>query len=171
MKALFILMPEGFRDEEFTVPKERLENAGVEVTVAGLREGECKGMLGMSYTPKTTVDEVSVDDFDAIVIPGGSGSPQHLWDNQKVHQMVRDAYDKGKVVAIICLAPVALAKAGLLKGKNATVSSSSNAPEILKGKGANYLDEDVVVDGNIITARGPAASGEFAEKIIEKLLA
>ena len=171
MKALFILMPDGFRDEEFTVPKERMESAGVEVTVAGLREGECKGMLGMSYTPKTTVDEVSVDDFDALVIPGGSGSPAHLWDNQVVHQMVQDAHSKGKVVAIICLAPVALAKAGLLKGKNATVSSSSNAPEILKGKGANYLDEDVVVDGNIITARCPAASGEFAEKIIEKLLA
>jgi len=171
MEALFILMPGGFRDEEFTVPKERLENAGVEVTVAGLREGECKGMLGMSYTPDTTVDEVSVDDFDAIVIPGGSGSPAHLWDNQKVHQMVRDAYGKGKVVAIICLAPVALANAGLLEGKNATVSSSSNAPEILKEKGANYLDEDVVVDGNIITAKGPAAAGEFAEKIIEKLLA
>ena len=171
MKALFVLMPEGFRDEEFAVPKEKLESAGVEVTVAGLREGKCSGMLGMTYTPETTVDEVSVDDFDAIVIPGGSGSPAHLWDNPRVHQLAKDAYDKGKVVAIICLAPVALAKAGLLEGKNATVSSSSNAPDILKEKGANYLDEDVVVDGNIITARGPATAGEFAEKIIEKLSA
>jgi len=171
MKALFILMPDGFRDEEFAVPKEKLESAGVEVTVAGLEEGECSGMLGMTYTPETTIDNVSVDDFDAIVIPGGSGSPQHLWNSPKVHQMVRDAHGKGKVVAIICLAPVALAKAGLLEGKNATVSSSSNAPEILKEKGANYLDEDVVVDGNIITARGPAAAGEFADRILERLSA
>ncbi len=171
MKALFILMPEGFRDEEFAVPKEKLESAGVEVTVAGLRPGECKGMLGMTYTPETTIDNVSVDDFDAIVIPGGSGSPAHLWDNPKVHQMARDAYDKGKIVASICLAPTALANAGLLKGKNATVSGSSNAPDILKEKGANYLADDVVVDGNIITAVGPAAAGKFAEKILEKLLA
>lgn len=171
MKALFILMPDGFRDEEFAVPKERMESAGVEVTVAGLVEGECKGMLGMSYTPETTVDEVSVDDFDAIVIPGGSGSPQHLWDNHVVHQMVKDAYGAGKIVASICLAPAALANAGLLEGKNATVSGSANAPDILREKGANYLDEDVVVDGNIITARGPAAAGEFADRIIEKLLA
>jgi len=169
MKALFVLMPDGFRDEEFTVPKDRLENAGVEVTVAGLEAGECSGMLGMTYTPETTIDDVAVYDFDVIVIPGGSGSPAHLWDNPKVHQMVKDAYGAGKVVASICLAPAALANAGLLKGKNATVSSSSNAPEILKEKGANYTGEDVVVDGNIITAVGPAAAGEFAEKILEKL--
>jgi len=171
MKALFVLMPDGFRDEEFAVPKEKLESAGVEVTVAGLREEECKGMLGMTYTPETTIDNISVDNFDALVIPGGRGSPAHLWDNPKVHQLAMDAYSKGKVVAAICLAPAALAKAGLLEGTDATVSSSSNAPEILKEMGANYTGEDVVVDGNIITAVGPAAAGEFADRIIEKLSA
>jgi len=169
MEALIVLMPNGFRDEEFRVPKEKLENAGVEVTVAGLEPGECKGMLGMRHTPETVIDDINVDDFDAIIVPGGAGSPKHLWDNSRVQQLVRDAYEKGKIVAGICLTTAMFANAGILEGKDVTVSPSDDAIRVLKEKGANYKQEDVVVDGNIITAVGPKATDRFADRILEKL--
>jgi len=169
MRALIILMPENFRGEEFRVPKEKLESNGVEVTVVGLEPGECKGMLGMRYTPEILIDSVKADDFDAIIVPGGAGSPRYLWNNSNVQQLVRDAHEKGKIVATICLATAMFANAGILEGKNATVFPDNKAIEILKEKGANYLAEDVVVDGNIVTAVGPAAADRFADEILEKL--
>ena len=162
-------MPEGFRDEEFSVPREKLETAGLEVTVAGLEPGECKGMLGMHYEPEILIDSVTVDDFDAIIVPGGAGSPRYLWDNPKVQLLIRDAYGKGRIVATLCLATAMFANAGILEGKNATVFPDERAIQILKKKGANYLAENVVVDGRIITAVGPAAAEEFADRILEKL--
>ncbi len=169
MKALIILVPKDFRDEEFNVPKERLEAAGVDVTVAGLESGSARGMLGLSAEPDVLLDEVNVSDFDVLLVPGGRGSIQYLWNNSMVLQLVKQAYSEGKVVASICLSGVVLANAGILEGKNATVFPTQDTVRILKEKGANYLDKGVVVDGNIITAKGPENAAEFTDAILRKL--
>lgn len=171
MKALLVLCPVNFRDEEYLVPREKLEASGVEVSVASTQPGTCKGMLGASAEPDLVVYDVNVDDYDAVVVVGGSGSPEYLWNNSRLLEIVKDAYSKGKVVAAICLSSAVLANAGVLKGKKATVYPTDDSVKALRDGGADYLDEDVVVDGKIVTAKGPHAAAEFGEKIIELLKA
>ena len=162
-------MPENFRDEEFKIPKEKLEGSGVNVTVAGLQPGEAKGVLGMTVTPDVLIDDVNIDDYDAIIVPGGPGSPRYLWNNSKVHNLVRKVYEKDKIVASICLSGVVLANSGILEGKNATVFPTPESVRILEDKGANYLRQGVVVDGRIITADGPQSAERFADEILRLL--
>ncbi len=169
MKALIILMPKDFRDEEFKIPKERLEDAGISVTVVGFESTTTRGMFGTTAIPDLLIDNVDIDDYDAVIIPGGSGSPKYLWNDHRVLDTVKKAYEKGKVVAAICLSGAVLANSGILNGKNATVFASPDAIKVLKDKGANYLKRDVVVDGKIVTAEGPKAAGKFADEILRLL--
>ena len=166
MKALIILFPENFRDEEFFIPKEGLEKAGVSVTVAGLQPGEARGMLGRTAEPDILLDEVDIKDYDALIIPGGQGSVKYLWNNEKVLSLVKEAYEKKKIVASICLSGAVLANAGVLEGKKATVFPTPESVRILGEGGAEYIDQGVVVDGKIVTAKGPADAERFTEEIL-----
>jgi len=168
-KILFIIASKEFRDPEYFLPKEILEKAGVETQTAssiGKDEGPAVGAEGGEVTPDLKIDEIQAEAFDGIVFVGGTGS-QEYFDNLLAHQLAQDFAGQGKIVAAICVAPVILANAGVLKGKGATVFSSQS--QALQDKGANFIDEAVVCDGNIITANGPAAAQEFGEKIVESL--
>lgn len=169
LRALIILIPEKFRDEEFSVPKTKLKDAGVFVAVAGLQSGEARGMLGMTAKPDILLDDVDIDGYDVLILPGGQGSVKYLWNNEKVLGLVKEAYEKEKIVAAICLSGAVLANAGILKGKNATVFPTAESVKILKDKGANYVDRGVVVDGKIVTAKGPADAERFADEILRLL--
>ena len=165
-----IIAPRDFRDEEFQEPKAVLEREGVKVVVASTVAGTARGMFGMQVTPDTTVDEVNPADFDAVVVVGGSGSQTYLWNNLKVQKIVQALHQRGRLVAAICISPVVLAKAGLLKGRKATVFRTATTINELKKAGALISDAPVVVDGKIITGRGPEAAREFGRKIADNLL-
>jgi protease I len=167
---LMIIAPRDFRDEEFQEPKAVLEREGVKVVVASTVAGTARGMFGMQVTPDTTVDEVNPAEFDAVVVVGGSGSQTYLWNNLKVQKIVQALHQKGGLVAAICISPVVLAKAGLLKGRKATVFRTGTTINELKKGGALISDAAVVVDGKIITGRGPEAAREFGRKIADNLL-
>jgi protease I len=169
-KALMIIAPRDFRDEEFQEPKAVLEREGVKVVVASTVAGIARGMFGMQVTPDTTVGEVNPAEFDAVVVVGGSGSQTYLWNNSKVQEIVQALHQKGGLVAAICISPVVLAKAGLLKGRKATVFRTGTTINELKKGGALISDAAVVVDGKIITGRGPEAAREFGRKIADNLL-
>jgi len=166
MKALMVLAPKNFRDEEYRTPALKLERAGITVHVAGPTTGPYTGMLGKVVTPDLTLDQVNVDDYDAIVLVGGSGSKDYLWNNSRLISIVNDAFKKKKTVAAICFSSVVLAKAGILKGKVATVCPTGESIRLLQWNGAQYVKKPVVVDGKVITAEGPASSEEFADVII-----
>jgi protease I len=166
-KVVMIIAPDSFRDEELAQPKEVLERNGIQVKVASTSLKEAKGMLGAKVKPDILVSDISVKDFDAIIFVGGIGASQY-WDDPLAHQLAEDAFNLNRVVAAICIAPVTLAKAGILKGKRATVWSQEAGQ--LKAAGANYTGEAVEKDGNIITASGPAAAREFGEEISKALL-
>jgi len=168
-KVLIIIAPRNFRDEEFQEPKAILEKAGVKVIVASTEAGTAKGMFGMQVIPNTTVDKVDPAEFDAIVVVGGGGSQTYLWNNLQVQKIVQAMHRKGGIVAAICISPAVLAKAGILKGRKATVFPSADAISELKKAGAIVSDAPVMVDGKIITGKGPEAAREFGQKIAESL--
>jgi len=166
--VLYIIAQRNFRDEELEVPEKILKNEGAKVVIASITTDEAVGMLGMRVKPDITVRTAAVDRFDAVVIAGGSGSPK-LADYPEVLSVVRRFFERGKIVAAICLAPFVLAKAGILKGVTVTVSRADFAISEFGRAGAVYSDKHIVVDGKIITADGPAAAKEFGEEIVKAL--
>ena len=161
-----IIAPRNFRDEELFHTKEELESSGISVTIASTTTDTATGMLGGTAKPDMTINDVNVDDYDAIVFVGGTGSSIYF-NNPKAHEIARSAIEKGKLVGAICIAPSTLANAGLLRGKKATSYPSEEGN--LRLKGANYTGNPVEKDGNIITATGPSAAREFGRMIAKSL--
>ncbi|MCX5701835.1 MAG: DJ-1/PfpI family protein [Candidatus Omnitrophica bacterium] len=165
-RVVMIIAQNGFRDEELLLPKEILENAGIEVKVASITLAQAEGMLGAKVKPDILLSDINARDFDAVIFVGGMGASQY-WNDAVSHALAEQALGADRIVAAICIAPVTLANAGILKGKRATVWPSE--AEQLKAKGANYTGRPVEKDGNIITASGPAAASEFGEEVLKAL--
>ncbi|MCM8791974.1 MAG: DJ-1/PfpI family protein [Candidatus Omnitrophica bacterium] len=165
-KILMIIAANGFRDEELLKPKEIFEKNGFSVIVASTSLQVATGMLGAKIKPDILISDVNIDDYEAIVFVGGVGASCY-WQDSLAHRIAQDAYNKGKIVSAICIAPVTLANAGLLSGKKATVWESEAGQ--LKKKGALYTGKSVEKDGRIITASGPFAAEEFGNVILEEL--
>jgi protease I len=160
-----------FRDEEYFVPKKIFEENGIKITTASSSLGKAIGKLGGDTEIDVLIENINVDNYDAVIFIGGPGA-YNYFENKVMHQIAQETIEKNKILAAICIAPVILAKSGVLKGRNATVWSSlldKSAIKILKDNGAFFKDESVVVDGRIITASGPSAAEEFANKIINLL--
>lgn len=163
LEALLIIPQENFRDEEFFQTLNILKQNGIEVTVASTTLNIVKGMLGAKVSPNALINNVNARDFDAVIFIGGMGATQY-YNDPLAHKLAQDALNENRIVAAICIAPVILAKAGLLQGKRATVSASEAS--LLRAGGAEYSAKPVQKDGNIITASGPSATREFAEEIL-----
>ncbi len=165
-----VVAPEKFRDEEFLEPKKVFETSDIVVNVASKEVKEAKGMFGTTVEIDLDIEDVKVDDYDAVIFVGGAGSSIYF-ENQIVLNIAKEAYEKGKIIGAICIAPGILANAGLLKGKKATIFDSGDGqfPEMLKKKEAEYTGKNVEQDGKIITANGPHAAEEFGKKIVEVL--
>lgn len=160
-----------FRDEEYFIPKQILEMAGVNITTVSTSLGEAIGKMGGEAKIDLTLDELKAGDYNAVLFIGGPGAAKYI-DDPQARQIAREVADSAMVLGAICIAPVILAKAGVLSGKQATVWSNimdKSAVKILKEEGAEYRSEPVVIDGKIITADGPASAKKFAEAIIEAL--
>lgn len=162
--VLMVVAQKNYRDEEYQVPRKVLEQAGFEVKVASSKLGTCTGVLGGTLESDLLLEDVRVDDFDALLFIGGNGA-QEYWENRTAHALLREAGQKNKVIGAICIAPVTLARAGLLKGRRVTVFPS----ESKQMKDAVYTGNDVEVDGRIVTANGPAAARLFGERVKELL--
>ncbi|NLY76022.1 MAG: DJ-1/PfpI family protein [Firmicutes bacterium] len=161
-----IIAERNFRDEEYQKPKEILEKAGIIVLTASTSLGTAVGKLGMTAKPDLLIGDLENQDLAALIFVGGGGSSQYFED-QTAHRLVRRFYEQGKIVGAICIAPVILANAGLLKGKRATVFPDGKAD--LEKNGAVYTGKPVEVDGTIITGAGPEAAVAFGEGIVEML--
>jgi len=171
LKVVIIIAHRDFRDEEYFVPKEILEKAGIKVITASNQKGAATGADGGEAEANLSTYEINRFDFDAVVFIGGPGCLANL-DNETSYKVARDAVSQKKILASICISPVILAKAGALKGKKATVwfSPADKEPvRILEENGAIFEGKPVVVDGRIITGNGPGAAKEFGEAIIKVL--
>jgi len=169
MKILIAVAPEQFRDEELLVPVAAFQKAGIAYDIASTRRGPCSGMLGAKTTATRAFGEVDPNLYGVIVIIGGGGSQVHLWNDPVLRTLVQSFHASRKIVAAICLSPVVLAHAGILKGIKATFFESPDSVREMKSGGAVLVNKAVVVDGRIITANGPAAAQEFAGAILSAI--
>ncbi|HID73356.1 TPA: DJ-1/PfpI family protein [Candidatus Micrarchaeota archaeon] len=168
-KVLMIIAQEGFRDEEYQIPRETIEKAGHSVKVASITRSKATGKFGAVVQPDLAVHEANPEYFDAIVVVGGPGA-KALADNAEVINLLEKANLKGKKICAICVAPMILAKAGVLSGKNATVFPDREAVAELRAGGALYREQNVVTDGNVVTAKGPEAAEEFGREVVKLLV-
>jgi len=170
MKILIAIAPEKFRDEELSAPAAALTNAGIGFDIVSTRRGTCTGMFGAKVTATLSFEEVDPAPYHGIVIVGGAGSPVYLWNDPLLIGLAKYFFGAGKLVAAICLSPVVLAHAGVLKGKKATYYDTPASRMEMKIGGAVLVDRPVVIDGLVITANGPPASQEFGTAIVNTLM-
>ena len=170
-KILFVVAFKDFRDEEFFEPKEILEKANFQIDVASTEKGLAMGVNGGEVKVDFIIDEVRVDDYEAIIFVGGSGASRNI-ENQRFHHLAREAMAKNKILGAICIAPLILARAGVLENRKATVWASAldrRPIQQLKDGGATYENKPVVIDGNIVTANGPQSAKEFGKVLAKEL--
>jgi protease I len=166
-KRILIFAAPYIEDMELLYPLYRLREEGADVVVAGLGEREYAGKKGHPIEVDTDVELVSAREFDAVIVPGGY-APDHLRRSPKVLEIVREAFEEEKPVAAICHAGWVPISAGIVKGKRLT--SVGAVRDDLVNAGADWVDEEVVVDGNLITSRGPDDLGAFCRAIIDALV-
>ena len=166
--VLMIIAPERFRDEELFVTKEELEKNGHQTVIASSKKGKCPGSRGGFASAMLTLAEVKTEDYDTVVFVGGGGSKVYF-ANDDALRIARELDKKDQITAAICLAPVILANAGVLKGKKATVSGTES--KTIETRGAKYTGPGVTVDGTVVTGNAPMASKLFGRRINELLKA
>lgn len=171
MTRVMILATDGFEQSELMKPKAMLEEAGVETAVVSLKPGEIKGWQDKDWGDTVRVDQVLSDaraeDFDALLLPGGQINPDVLRMDAGAVAMVKRFAEAGKPVAAICHGPWLLAEAGVVEGR--TVTSWPSIRTDLTNAGANVVDREVTVDGNLITSRKPDDIPAFTQALLEML--
>ena len=170
-KHVAILATNGFEQSELLTPKQCLEAGGAEVDVISLNSGKIKGWnktdWGDEVAVDKTLDEAKIDDYDALVLPGGALNPDTLRTAPEAVDFVRNFFESKRPLAAICHAPWLLAEAGLLEGRQITSYKSIKTDMI--NAGADWVDKPVAVDQGLITSRNPGDLDAFCRKVIEEI--
>ena len=164
MASVLVPLAQGCEELEAVTIVDLLRRAGVEVVTAGLDDHPVKASRGLVLIPDMTLDKALKDDYDMVVLPGGLPGAEHLENDPRVIELLRQMAAEEKYTAAICAAPKVLAHAGLLDGKRAT-----GFPGVLdSASGIDY--QPVVIDGKVITSRGPGTAMDFALELIKVLV-
>jgi protease I len=170
-RKVAILATDGFEQVELTEPKKALEEAGATAEVIAPKAGEIRGWKFKEWGDPVKVDKTlenaKAGDYDALVLPGGVANPDNLRMDAKAVHFVKQFAQSGKPVAAICHGPWTLIEAGVVKGH--TLTSWPSLKTDLKNAGANWVDKEVVLDGNFITSRKPDDLPAFNRKVIEEI--
>ena len=167
MSRVLVPLAQGCEELEAVTIMDLLVRAGVEVVRAGLTEGEIVASRGTRLLPDTTLDQVSGETFDMIVLPGGLPGADQLRDDATLRNMLLRHAAEGRYLAAICAAPKVLANAGLLRARRAT--AYPGALDALKDADIEMSDAAIEIDGNIITSRGPGTAMDFSLELISLL--
>jgi len=170
-KRIAILATDGFEESVLKSPKEAMEKEGFDVDIVSLKSGKIKawadGNWSKEYTVDKTLSEVSATDYNALVLPGGVINPDKLRREESAVSFVRDFFVQKKPVAAICHGPWTLIEAEVVKGRKMT--SFGSIRKDLENAGANWVDEEVVVDEALVTSRNPNDLPAFNAKLIEEI--
>jgi protease I len=169
-KKVAILAADMFERVELEQPRQALEDAGATIEVISIHDGEIQGFDHFDPANKVTVDktveEVSADDYDALLVPGGVGNPDQLRGDENAVAFVRDMVEAKKPLAVICHGPWVLVEAGVVRGRKLT--SWPTLQTDIRNAGGEWVDEEVVVDDGIVTSRKPDDIPAFNKKMIEE---
>ena len=169
-KKVAILAADMFERVELEGPRDALKEAGAQVEIVSLKTGEIQGFDHFDPANKVQVDraveEVSADEYDALMLPGGVGNPDQLRGDENAVGFVSDFFEQGKPVAAICHAPWVLVEAGVVRGRKLT--SWPTLQTDIRNAGGNWVDEQVVVDSGLVTSRKPDDIPAFNDKMIEE---
>lgn len=170
-KKVAVLVANGFEESEFTEPVKALKNAGAAVTVVSLKPGKVKAWAekdwGGEYEVNDTVEKVSSESFDALVLPGGVMNPDLLRVNDDAVRFVKGFVEEAKPIAAICHGPWTLIEAGAVNGRKMTSYPSIKTDLI--NAGADWQDKEVVTDNGIVTSRSPKDLPAFCAKMVEEI--
>lgn len=159
-----IITAQNFQDEEFIYPYYRALEEGYKVDVATPDKMAVHGKYGVPARPTVDTNDLKVSNYELVILPGGFEAPDRLRLRKEVLLFVKDMYDSGKIVAAICHGPWICISAGIIRGKKATAYIS--IADDVKNAGATYLEEDVVVDNNLVTAPHYRNNPEFMRETI-----
>jgi len=169
MKRVVVPLAHGFEEIETVTVVDILRRAGISVIMAGIEAGSppgaVEGRTGIKLVPDLAIDGVKASDFDMIVLPGGAKGTQTLQKDLRVAQLLRSLQEGNGYIAAICAAPTVLAAHGMIAGRK--VTSHPSVRDQLPG--ALYDEERVVIDGKLVTSRGPGTAMEFAMALVEIL--
>ena len=170
-KRIAILATDGFEESELKSPKEAMENEGFEVDIVSLKSGSIKawdeGNWSKEYKVDKTLDSVSANEYNALVLPGGVINPDKLRIEEDAITFIKDFFKQSKPVASICHGPWSLINAEVVKGR--TMTSYPSIKKDLINAGANWEDKEVVVDEGLVTSRNPDDLPAFNSKLIEEI--
>ena len=169
-KTIVFLVTDGFEQVELTTPWEQIKLAGAETVLIALEEGKVQGYhhldKGDAFQVDKSVADVSADDYDGLVLPGGVANPDALRTDENAIEFVRAFFTEQKPVAAICHAPWTLVEADVVHGRKLTSWSSLRTD--IKNAGGNWVDQEVVVDQGLVTSRKPDDLDAFCSKAIEE---
>ena len=169
-KKVAIVVADGFEQVELTEPRRALDERGAETRIVSPNDGQVRGWnhreWGDTFPVDLPIGRARVEEFDALLLPGGVMNPDKLRRNPKVLDFVRAFFEAGKPVAAICHGPWTLIDAGVVKGR--TLTSYESIQTDLKNAGAHWIDSPVVVDNGLVTSRKPDDIPEFNRKMIEE---
>ena len=169
-KKVAILAADMFERVELEEPRKALEDAGAKTEIVSIHDGEIQGFDHFDPATKVkvdkTVEEVSVGDYDALLIPGGVGNPDQLRGDENAVSFVREFVESKKPLAVICHGPWVLVEAGVVRGR--TLTSWPTLQTDIKNAGGKWVDKEVVVDDGIVTSRKPDDIPAFYKKMIEE---
>ena len=169
-KRVAFLATDMVEQVELTEPWQAVKDEGATVELVSLEEGEIQGFnhydKADTFKVDRTVEEARADDYDALVIPGGVGNPDTMRGDENAIQFVRDFFEQGKPVGVICHGPWMLVEAGVVRDRE--VTSWPTLQTDIRNAGGNWVDQEVVVDQGLVTSRKPDDIPAFNEKIIEE---